>query len=85
MMQTNLSLDAVLTTIRRFVTQRRGLEGDRIGQQSQLLQEGWLDSFALVELIMELEKSLGLSLPTGYLLPEDFETPEILHQRLVQL
>jgi acyl carrier protein len=38
-----------------------------------------------VELIAELEKQLGLQLPDGSLIPEDFETPQVLYDRLQEL
>jgi acyl carrier protein len=49
------------------------------------LRDGYLDSFALVELIADLEKHLNTPLEDGALIPEDFETPETLYNRLQEL
>ena len=35
--------------------------------------------------IAELEQRLSISLPDGSLIPEDFETPEVLFNRLQEL
>ena len=52
---------------------------------TQLFQEGFIDSFAVVRLIAALESGLGLDLPTGALIPEDFASVEILRRRLAEL
>jgi acyl carrier protein len=79
------SLDAILIVIRAFVLRTRGTPDADITANTRLLQEGHVDSFGLIDLITELEGQLGLDLPQGSLIPEDFETPQILHERLVAL
>jgi len=81
----DVPMDAILGVVRNFVEHKRGKNADAIGPQTALLQDGYLDSFALVELIAELEKQLAISLPDGSLIPEDFETPEVLYNRLQEL
>ena len=80
-----LDLTRVQEVVARFVARTRGVAADSIQPATQLLQEGLVDSFGLVELIAELESALGVSLPEGILLPEDFASPQVLWERLRQL
>ncbi len=81
----NMSLDAILKIVREFVERKRGKSVQTIGASTALLRDGYLDSFALVELIADLEKHLNTRLEDGALIPEDFETPETLYNRLQEL
>jgi acyl carrier protein len=81
----DVPIDRILVVVRGFVETKRGKPADAIGANTALLRDGYLDSFALVELIAELEKQLAISLPDGSLIPEDFETPQVLHERLQEL
>jgi acyl carrier protein len=81
----DVPIDSILRVIRQFVEHKRGKAADAIGPSTALLRDGYLDSFALVELIAELEKQLAIELPDGSLIPEDFETPQVLHDRLGEL
>jgi acyl carrier protein len=75
----------VLTIVREFVARKRGVSADAIGPATALLREGCVDSFQLVELIVDLEKRLGDAIPEGSLIPEDFETPQTLYERLLDI
>ncbi|MBI3837589.1 MAG: acyl carrier protein [Planctomycetia bacterium] len=81
----DVTLDATLAVVRSFAERKRGKAATSIQAGTALLRDGYLDSFALVELIAELEKRLELSLPDGALIPEDFETPQVLFDRLREL
>jgi len=81
----DVPLDSILGVVRGFVEEKRGKSAAAISANTALLRDGYLDSFALVELIAELEKQLNISLPDGSLIPEDFETPEVLYNRLQEL
>lgn len=81
----DVSMEAMLGVVRRFVESKRGKPTQGIGPTTALLRDGYLDSFALVELIVELEKQLAIELPDGALIPEDFETPQVLYDRLQEL
>lgn len=81
----DVPMESILGVVRNFVEHKRGKPAQAIGPKTALLQDGYLDSFALVELIAELEKQLSISLPDGSLIPEDFETPEVLSNRLKEL
>ncbi len=81
----DFSHDRVLEVIRSFVEHKKGTAAPAIGSDTFLLRDGYLDSFALVELIAELEKQLSATIPDGALIPEDFETPQTLCERLEQL
>jgi acyl carrier protein len=80
-----LTVAQVVEIVDRFVVQANGVPPGTVGPSTRVLQEGLLDSFSLVSLIAELEKALGTDLPEGTLLPEDFETPQVLCDRLSQL
>ncbi len=79
-----VSPERVLDIVSVFVSQKKG-PGRQIAWDTPLLQQGHLDSFALIELIGELEKSLQITLPDGALIPEDFETPRVLCDRLIDI
>lgn len=81
----NVELDKVLTIVRTFVARKRGASADAITADTPLLRGGCLDSFQLVELIAELERDLGEAIPEGMLIPEDFESPAVLHARLSEI
>ncbi len=81
----NISHQRVLEIIQQFITHKQGAAARPIAADTPLLGEGYLDSFALVELIAELERQLPATLPDGSLIPEDFETPRTLCERLEQL
>ena len=78
-------MEKVIGIVRDFVAHSKSDVAQNINDDTLLLQEGYLDSFALVELISELETQLGVSLPDGALIPEDFESPQVLWERLQQL
>jgi acyl carrier protein len=81
----NISHQRVLQIIQQFVAHKQGAAARPIAMDALLLQDGHLDSFALVELIAELERDLPAVLPDGSLIPEDFESPQALCERLEQL
>jgi acyl carrier protein len=80
----SVSQEAVIEVVQQFVEHKKG-KSPAIQPTTALLRDGLLDSFALIELIGELEQKLSLSLPDGSLIPEDFETPEVLYNRLMEL
>jgi acyl carrier protein len=75
----------VVALVGRFVARTRGVPADSVREDTPLFAEGLLDSFSLVELTADLEAGLGMTIPDGQLLPEDFETPTTLFGRLGQL
>lgn len=80
----NANIDQVRSVIAGFVTKHRGLDGGKITNDTELLRDGYLDSFSVVSLSNEIEQALSLTLPSGTLLPEDFESVQILYDRLVE-
>jgi len=76
---------ALLASVRTFIESRKGLELSTLDGDSQLFQEGYLDSFSLVELIAELEQLLPGKLAPGDLIPDDFASVGVLEQRLREL
>jgi acyl carrier protein len=81
----DVSVEKVIDIVREFVARNKSDEAQNIKDDTLLLQEGYLDSFALVELISELETKLEVSLPDGALIPEDFESPQVLWERLQEI
>jgi acyl carrier protein len=81
----NCELSQIVSVVSEMVTRTRGLPPSTVQPSTRLLQDGLLDSFGLVVLVEELETTLGAKIPQGMLLPEDFETPEVLFERLKQL
>lgn len=84
-MSKTVEFQSVLAIVADFVERNRGALPKPITATTKLLQEGLIDSFALVELIAELEERLQLDLPGGSLIPEDFETTTVLHERIQEL
>ena len=81
----NCELDQLVKIVGAFVAKTRGVSAGSVHAGSKLFQEGFVDSFSLVELTAELEAALGVSIPDGTLIPEDFETPQAVFERLCQV
>lgn len=72
-------LDVVRATL-------RGAKAARpLGPTTSLVDSGLIDSFALVDLISRLESLLSIRLPTDRLSPGDFDTADLLADRLTDL
>ena len=52
-----------------------GAEPEEIEPELELFEEGLLDSFAAIQLVMELEEAFGVSLDMASLLRERIATP----------
>ena len=50
----------------------------RIDEDTALVSSGLVDSIALIDVIVELERVCGLRIPTGRVHPEDFETVRLM-------
>jgi acyl carrier protein len=79
-----LKVEDVLQVVQEFVGRLKGSPPGAISPETPLLQEGHVDSFGLIELIGELEDRLEMEL-RGQLIPEDFESVRVLHQRLLDI
>ena len=80
-----VTLEAVVAAIAEQVGRSRGKVKQPVGPDTKMFQEGLIDSFGLVELQVQLEKLSGKALPEGGLMPDDFESPRVLHARLREL
>ena len=78
-------LSQVVDVVAGFVARTRALPKSTVSAQTRILEEGLVDSFALIELIGELEATFKASIPEGELIPQDFETPTVLFHRLQKL
>ena len=67
------------------VLQKAVRGGPPIGPQTSVIDSGRVDSFALADLIAQLEAATSLRLPTERLSPGDFDTAELLANRLANL
>ena len=71
----------ILGVIRDFASARK-FDGGAIEVDTDLLGEGYLDSFSIIELIVILERTLGIVVDADTLLPEDFQSVQQLCGRL---
>lgn len=78
-------LPTLLTAIRNFIETHKGLDPSSVEVDTQLFQEGYLDSFSMVALIDKLSDELSLQLSPGDLIPDDFASVRSLEQRLQEL
>jgi acyl carrier protein len=81
----SLTLEAVIAAVADRVGRSRGKLKQPIGPDTKMFQDGLIDSFGLVELQADLEKLFGKALSEGELMPDDFESPRVLHARLKEL
>jgi acyl carrier protein len=81
----SLTQETVIAVVSGFVSRTRGKQKQTISADTKLFQEGLIDSFGIVELIAELERAGGKPIPEGDLMPDDFESPRVLFNRLQEL
>ena len=75
----------VVAAVAEFVRLKHPARGAHVDADTALFQQGLLDSFTVVELAAALSARFNMALNLGQLLPEDFETPTVLHARLVEV
>lgn len=80
-----LSAESVLSVIRDFVLREKGEVAEPLDLDTPLLESGLVDSFGLVDLGADISRELGIPILSGTLLPEDFETPRILWNRIQEV
>lgn len=80
-----VDLNRIVDVIDAFVQRTRGTLPNSVTPDTPLLAEGWVDSFALIELIGQLREHLLPGLSDSDLIPEDFESPRTLFARLLSL
>jgi acyl carrier protein len=54
------------------------LAGRQIKDNHRLISSGLIDSLAILKLIAQLEKKLGISIPTENLQPDDFDNLDLI-------
>ena len=62
-----------------------GARGPSVGPGTSVIDSGLVDSFALADVIAGIEGAVGVRLPVERLSPGDFDTAEILADRLTRL
>jgi acyl carrier protein len=63
--------NAIRAAARQVVAE---MTGDNVADDEPLISSGRIDSLSILKLISALEKKLNISLPTGNLQPDDFES-----------
>mgnify|MGYP001367386587 CR=1 FL=1 len=79
------SAEAVLKILEEFIIREKGRLSEPLSLDTPLLQRGLIDSFAIVSLGEEFARAFGITVTSGTLIPEDFETPRQLWSRLQEL
>jgi acyl carrier protein len=77
--------EALVDMIQRFIVHEKGATTEPVNEVTALLRGGLLDSLRLVELTQQISKEFARPIPRGSLMPEDFETPAVLWQRLSEI
>jgi hypothetical protein len=81
-----LTLDRVLEVVREHVREESGNSRvDTIDAETKLLQAGLVDSFGIVVLAEKVSEVFKLDPDRGQLVPEDFQTPRALFERLKRM
>jgi acyl carrier protein len=63
-----------LSALTQLILQKFAKRGTAsIDDKTSLVKSGWVDSFAIVELVSFLEAEYGIQLPDGEVSPENFE------------
>ncbi|HKE01078.1 MAG TPA: acyl carrier protein [Planctomycetota bacterium] len=68
-------MPADLTKLRDHILKRFAPRGtQRLDDGTSLVKSGWIDSFAIVELVAFVENEMGVRLPDAEVVPEHFES-----------
>ena len=71
----NISTEHVKAMVSDFVQQNFYVpEGDVIGEEDSLLDRGIIDSTGILEVILFLEESYGITVEDGEIVPENLDT-----------
>jgi acyl carrier protein len=72
-MENDANVQAMIDYLKNRVLKNARVE---IHKQTSLVSSGLIDSFALVEVLLELEQVTGRRIPAGRVSPRDLETVE---------
>jgi acyl carrier protein len=70
-MDNNVAAQALIEYLKKQVLHNTRIE---INEDSALVSSGLIDSFALIDVLLELEKITGRRIPAGRVSPEDLDT-----------
>ena len=70
-MDNNVAAQAMIDYLKKNVIQNPRIE---INEDSGLVSSGLIDSFALIDVLLELEKVTGRRIPAGRVNPADMDT-----------
>ena len=73
--------DAMIRYVKDKILRKPGLD---IGIQTPLVSSGLVDSFALVEALVELERVTDLRIPAAKVAPTDMDTVEKMFETAVK-
>lgn len=81
----NTDLETLLRVVSAYADKKLGRKRPAIEEDTALFHEGLIDSFGMAEIISAYEAATGTKIPEGALLPDDFESPRVLLQRIREL
>ncbi|MBR3437994.1 MAG: acyl carrier protein [Clostridia bacterium] len=61
------------------------LHAENIYDNTNLIDEGLLDSLSTIALVASLDDELGIEIPMRYLIPENFETPSKIEDLILRI
>jgi len=73
--------DAMIRYVKDKILRKPGLD---IGIQTPLVSSGLVDSFALVEALVELERVTNLRIPAAKVAPTDMDTVEKMFETAIK-
>ena len=79
-----VNLSSVIQCVRTVVS-KRNQQAETIGADHALITSGWVDSLTLVHLVLELEKTFGVTIPPSGLDLAHFETPKRILTMIMNL
>ncbi|MFN0205836.1 MAG: acyl carrier protein [Planctomycetota bacterium] len=72
-----------LNALKSYILQKFAKRGTvSIEDNTSLVKSGWVDSFAIVDIVAFIESEYGIQLPDGDVVPENFENIAIIRQVL---
>lgn len=78
-----MTAPADTTALKNYILQKFAKRGTvSIDDQTSLVKSGWVDSFAIVDIVAFIESEYGIQLPDGEVAPENFENLAIIRQLL---
>jgi len=75
--------DAALAKVRTIIDRHTG--GIKVKDDTPLISGGILDSLAVVDLIVDLEKTFGVKIPITDVQPDDFDSVRLIAETIARV